>query len=157
VGPVSIYAFANITSNHTIEAVFAKQSTQIVIVLKIGNATFTVNGSNRTLDSPPIIKNGRTLLPIRPVVEALGGTVSWDGTQKKVTVTLRSTTIEMWIGKNAAKVNGVNKPIDSTNSMVVPEIINGRTMVPLRFVTENLGCTVQWDGTTQTITITYGG
>jgi hypothetical protein len=38
---------------------------------------------------------------------------------------------------------------------VVPEIINSRTMLPLRFVTENLGCDVQWNGTTKTITITY--
>jgi len=157
VGAVNTYTFTNITSNHTIEAVFVKQSTQIVIVLKIGSTTFTVNGSTKTLDSPPIIKNGRTLLPIRPVVEALGGTVGWDGTEKKVTVTLGSTIIELWIGKNTARVNGVSKPIDSTNSKVVPEIINGRTMLPLRFVTENLGCELQWDPNTKTITITYQG
>jgi hypothetical protein len=156
-GPVSTYTFTNITSNHTIEAVFVKQSTQIVIVLKIGSTTFTVNGSTKTLDSPPIIKNGRTLLPIRPVVEALGGTVSWDPTEKKVNISLGSTTIELWIGNNTARVNGVSKPIDSINSKVVPEIINGRTMLPLRFVTENLGCQLQWDPNTQTITITYQG
>jgi len=155
VGTVNTYTFTNVTSNHTIEAVFVKQSTQIVIVLKIGNTTFTVNGSTRTLDSPPLIKNGRTLLPIRPVVEALGGTVSWDGTEKKVTISLGSTTIELWIGKNTAKVNDASKPIDSNNPKVVPEIINGRTMLPLRFVTENLGCQLQWDPNTKTITITY--
>ena len=54
-----------------------------------------------------------------------------------------------------AKVNGVNTPIDPLNPKVVPLIINSRTMLPLRFVTENLGCTVDWDGTTKTITITY--
>jgi hypothetical protein len=52
-------------------------------------------------------------------------------------------------------VNGVSTPIDSTDAKVVPEIINGRTMLPLRFVTENLGATVGWDQNTQTITITY--
>jgi hypothetical protein len=155
VGAVSTYTFFNITDNHTIEVTFEKN--QIVIVLQVGQTTFTVNGTSNTLDSPPIIKNGRTLLPIRPVVEALGGSVSWDGNERKVTISLGSTTIELWIGKNTARVNGVSKPIDSTNSKVVPEIINGRTMLPLRFVTENLGCTVQWDGSTQTITITYGG
>jgi len=116
-----------------------------------------VDGVPNTLDSPPIIKNGRTLLPIRPVVGALGGSVSWDGNEKKVTVILGSTTIELWIGKNTARVNGVSKPIDSSNSKVVPEIINGRTMLPLRFVTENLGCQLQWDPNTKTITITYQG
>ncbi|MGC9074095.1 MAG: copper amine oxidase N-terminal domain-containing protein, partial [Caldisericum sp.] len=129
--------------------------TQTVIILQIGNLTFTVNGSTQTLDSPPIIKNGRTLLPIRAVVEALCGTIYWDANEKKVTVTLGSTSLELWIGKPTAKVNGVDTPIDSTNSKVVPEIINGRTMLPLRFVAENLGCDVQWDGTTKTITITY--
>jgi hypothetical protein len=52
-------------------------------------------------------------------------------------------------------VNGVTKWIDDTNHKVMPEIINGRTMLPLRFVTENLGAKVGWDGTTKTITITY--
>jgi hypothetical protein len=157
VGVVTSYTFTNVTADHTIEATFEKQSTQTVIVLKIGSSSFTVNGETRYLDSPPVIKNSRTLVPIRAIVEALGGTVGWDATEKKVTVSLGSTTIELWIGKNTARVNGVSKPIDSTNSKVVPEIINGRTMLPLRFVTENLGCTVQWDGSTQTITITYGG
>jgi len=70
-------------------------------------------------------------------------------------VTLGGTTIELWIGKSAARVNGATTLIDSTNAKVVPEIINGRTMLPLRFVSENLGATVGWDQNTQTITITY--
>jgi len=114
-----------------------------------------VNGINNSLDSPPVIKNSRTLLPIRAIVEALGGTVSWDATNKEVIVSLGLNTIELWIGKNKANVNGVSKAIDSYNSKVVPEIINSRTMLPLRFVAENLGATVDWDGTTQTITINY--
>jgi len=61
------------------------------------------------------------------------------------------------IGKSIARVNSVDTPIDSTNSKVVPEIINSRIMLPLRFVAESLGCDVQWDGTTKTITITYRG
>jgi len=155
VGAVSTYTFSNITSDHTISALFEKQST--IIILQIGSKNFTVNGEARTLDSPPVIKNSRTLLPIRAVVEALGGTVSWSDSEKKVTVSLGTNTIELWIGKSTAKVNGINKPIDSTNSKVVPEIINGRTMIPLRFVTENLGATVDWNDKTKTITITYGG
>lgn len=157
-GSISSYTFVNITSNHTIEAIFEKivvPPSQRVIILQIGKSTFTVNGGIRTLDSPPIIKNNRTLLPIRAIIESLGGTVSWDATERKVTVILGSNTIELWIGKNTAKVNGGYTPIDSTNSKVVPEIINSRTMLPLRFVTENVGATVDWDGTTKTITITY--
>jgi len=126
-----------------------------IIILQIGKSNFTVNGISNTLDSPPIIKNNRTLLPIRAIVEALGGSVSWDATERKVTVSLGSTTIELWIGKSIAKVNGIDTPIDSTNPKVVPEIINSRTMLPIRFIAETLGCDVQWDGTMKTITITY--
>ena len=153
-GALSTYTFTNVTTNHTISATFEKEITQTVIILKIGDTNFTVNGETRSLDSPPVIKNSRTLLPIRAVVEALGGTVGWDANDKKVTVSLGSTTLELWIGKSIAKVNGIDTPIDSANSKVVPEIINSRTMLPLRFVTENLGCDVNWDQNTKTITIT---
>jgi len=129
--------------------------TIVKIVLRIGQTKFTVNGNTRTLDLPPLIKHNRTLLPIRPIIEALGGTVKWDPAESKVTITLGSALIELWIGKSTAKVNGVDMPIDSTNPEVVPEIINNRTMLPLRFIAESLGCDVQWDGTTKTITITY--
>ena len=155
VGVVTTYTFENVISNHVIEATFEKQITQTIIILQIGKTNFTVNGKTQYLDSPPIIKNGRTLVPIRAIVEALGGNVTWNATERKITVNLGSNTIELWIGKSIAKVNGIDTPIDTTNNKVVPEIINSRTMLPLRFVTENLGCQVQWDGTTQTITIIY--
>jgi photosystem II stability/assembly factor-like uncharacterized protein len=135
-------------------AKFVKLTT---VVLTVGRSVFTVNGTTQNLDSPPIIKNGRTLVPIRPIVESLGGNVSWDPVNKSVTISLGSTTVELWIGKNTAKVNGKSVLIDPNNQKVVPEIINGRTMLPLRFVAENIGCTVQWDQATQTITLTYGG
>ncbi len=155
VGAVLTYKFSNITSDHTIEAVF--EIKQTVIQLTIGNSVFTVNGETRTLDSPPVIKNGRTLLPIRAVVEALGGIVGWSSSDKKATVSLGKNTIELWIGKPQAKVNGTTKWIDDANHKVVPEIINGRTMIPLRFVAENLGATVDWNQDTKTVTITYEG
>ena len=142
-------------NSQTVTVYYKKPQLATVIVLQIGNYDFTVNGETRTLDSPPIIKNSRTLLPIRAIIEALGGTIDWNPTEKKVTVNLGSSTIELWIGKNTASVNGVDTPIDSTNSKVVPEIINSRTMLPLRFVAESLGCDVQWEGTTKMITITY--
>jgi outer membrane protein assembly factor BamB len=154
-GVISSHTFTNITANHTIEAIFEEEKKETVIILQIGNSSFTVNGIPNTLDSPPVIKNSRTLLPIRAIIESLGGSVSWDATERKVTVSLGSITIELWIGKYMAKVNGVDTPIDPENKKVVPEIISSRTMLPLRFVTENLGCDVKWDGTTKTITITY--
>ena len=128
---------------------------QSTIQLEISSSKFNVDGNEMTLDSPPIIKNSRTLIPIRPIVEALGGTIDWNGQENKVTIMLDFDTIELWINKPTALVNGVELYIDDTNHKVVPEIINGRTMLPLRFVAENLGATVDWDQDTKTITITY--
>ena len=125
------------------------------LIMKIGNEVFTVNESKYRFTSTPVIKNNRTLVPIRAIMEALGGTVGWDSIERKVTVLLDSTTIELWIGKNIAKVNDIDIPIDPNNYKVVPEIINSRTIVPVRFVAENLGAKVDWDGPTQTITIIY--
>jgi uncharacterized repeat protein (TIGR02543 family) len=154
-GPISSYAFTGVKADHVIQARFEADKEETVIVLQIGKTTFTVNGSSKTLDSSPVIKNGRTLVSIRAIIEALGGTIGWDGTARKATVTLGSATIELWIGKGSATVNGVSTPIDATNAKVVPEIISGRTMLPLRFVSESFGCSVSWTNATRTITIAY--
>ncbi|HOC53333.1 MAG TPA: stalk domain-containing protein, partial [Caldisericia bacterium] len=130
-------------------------SKKIVLMLQIGNLNMYINDNPQQIDVPPTIVEGRTLLPIRWVAEPLGAEVGWDGDEKKVTVTLKNTTIELWIGKNIAKVNGVDTPIDPDNPKVVPMIISGRTMLPVRFVAENLGCKVDWDQDTKTVTITY--
>ena len=129
------------------------------IVLTIGKTTMFVNSKPTEIDpgrkTVPIIKEGRTLVPIRAIIEAFSGSIQWDKNEKKVTVTLGSNKIELWIGKSTARVNGIEKPIDSENSNVVPEIINGRTMLPVRFITENLGCSVKWDPVQKTVTVTY--
>ena len=124
--------------------------------LTIESKTFTVNGKRETLDSPPVIipEWGRTVVPIRAIVEALGGTVSWNPENREVDVALGDKTVSLWIGKNQAKVGWMFKPIDKDPN-VKPIIINGRTMLPLRFVAESLGCSVDWDPATKTITITY--
>ena len=132
-----------------------------VITLQPDNPMMTVNGVQQEIDpgrgTKPVIipKWGRTVVPIRAIVEALGGTIEWDGTERKVTINFNGTIIELWIDKPQARVNGEMKWIDPNNHDVKPIIINSRTMLPLRFVAENLGCTVQWDAATRTITITY--
>lgn len=128
---------------------------EIVVIFQIGNSTFTVNGTSNALDSPPIIKNSVILLPIRAVVEALGETVFWNETERKVTILLGSTTIELWIGKNTAIVNSLTNLIDPLNNEVVPEIINNRTMLPLNFVANSLGAAIDYNETTQTITVVF--
>lgn len=141
-----------VEGNTKIEVSFKRVDT--VLVLRINDPTMIKNDETKIeLDSPPVIKNSRTLLPIRAVAEALGAQVSWNEAERKVTITSTGTRIEMWIGKNLAYTNGKHVPIDPQNKNVVPEIINGRTMVPVRFVAESLGATVSWDERTKTITI----
>ena len=127
------------------------------VKLQINSTVFFVDGKQYTLDSPPIIisKWGRTVVPIRAIVEALGGTVQWDPAERKVTVALGGHKIALWIGKNKAqKDDFLIIPIDKDPD-VKPIIINNRTMLPLRFVAESLGCTVNWEPATKTITLEY--
>ncbi len=115
-----------------------------------------MNGVKKELDAAPIIKESRTLLPIRAVIEALGGTIEWDAQEQKVTINFKDITIELWIGKNTALVNGEYKLIDPGNPEVKPIIIPpGRTMLPIRFIAENLGCRVDWDPALKEVKITY--
>jgi PKD repeat protein len=131
-------------------------SETIVIRLYIDKTIYYVNDVEKEMDAAPIIKESRTLLPIRYVAEALGAVVQWDAVERKVTITFKETTIELWIDKNTALVNGEYKLIDSTNPKVVPVIIPpGRTMLPIRFIAENLGCRVDWDPTLREVKVTY--
>ncbi|MGE5416967.1 MAG: stalk domain-containing protein [Acidobacteriota bacterium] len=131
-------------------------SSKIVIQLFLGKKAFDVNGTVEQMDAAPISKWGRTLLPVKYVADALGADVQWDPTEKKATISMNGQTIEVWAGKNIARINGSNVVIDAQNPQVkgitVPP---GRTMLPLRFIAENLGCDVQWDPNLQRATVTY--
>jgi hypothetical protein len=119
----------------------------------------TVDGVRQKIDpgrdARPIIRDSRTLVPVGAIVEVLGGEVSWYDADKRVSITVADITIELWIGRNTASVNGVSKPIDPVSPRVVPEVANGRTMVPLRFVAESLGVTVTWNQTRREINLTF--
>jgi len=78
-----------------------------------------------------------------------------DPVDRRVDIIYEGKSINLWIGKNKAKVNGQEVMIDPSNPNVVPEITNSRTMVPLRFVAESLGCNVEWVPETKTVRITY--
>jgi Fe-S cluster assembly scaffold protein SufB len=136
-------------------------SKTILITLQINNSMMTVNGKSYEIDpgrgTKPVIKNSRTLVPIRAIVEALGGTITWIPVNNGIAVTIKlgSVVINLQTGKPTATVNGKIVYIDSDNHKVVPEIINNRTMLPIRFIAERLGAKVDWDPNTQTITITY--
>jgi hypothetical protein len=78
--------------------------------------------------------------------------LGWDAAARRLDIRLGSRTVTMWVGKTTAKVNG-----SSTAMSTAPAIIGGRTMIPLRFVAENLGCLVGWDQPTKGVTLVYGG
>lgn len=129
---------------------------QTEIIFYVNNRTYLVNSQPEMMDAPPVILESRTLLPIRYVAEPLGAAVKWDPAAEQVTVSLDGKYIELWIGNNAAVVNGQNVFVDSTNPKVTPVILPpGRTMLPLRFIAENLGCQVDWDGTANMAKVTY--
>jgi len=125
---------------------------KITIELQVGLKSAYVNGERKELDAPPFIENGRTLVPFRFIGEALGAKIDWIAEEKKAVYELNNIKVEVIIGSTTAYVNG--KPI----TLEVPaKISNGRTFVPLRFVSEALGASVIWEAQTKRIVITYPG
>ncbi len=107
-----------------------------------------IDSKPQNYDVMPVIENGRTLVPMRGIFEALGAEISWDDATKTVTGTKNDISVVLQIGNTTAKVNGEDKALD-----VPAKIISGRTMVPVRFISESLGCNVDWDDATKTVII----
>jgi hypothetical protein len=137
-----------------VTAAFGHDTTRILKLI-IGKYWMYLDGVAVKLDAAPIIRNSRALLPIRAIAEVTGSVVSWDARTRKVTVKRKDRMVELWIGKNIARVNGKSMNIDTHDYRVVPIIVNSRTLLPLRFVVESLGLDVQWSDATRTVTITW--
>lgn len=101
-----------------------------------------------TTDVPPVIVDGRTLVPVRAIFEKLGAVVNWEPTTQTVTATSGEKTITLKLNDTSAYVNNELKTLD-----VPAQIVEGRTMVPARFVAESLDCQVLWEPTTQTVNV----
>lgn len=102
--------------------------------MTIGSSLFTADGEERSMDTAPFISNSRTYVPIRALAEAFGAQVEWDGIGRTVTIDLDGSTIVMYMGSVTYFVNGDVMEMD-----VEPVIVNSRTCVPVRFVTEAVG------------------
>ncbi len=134
----------------------ATPGSAVEIRLYVGSMEYYVNSKLNMMDTAPVVREGRTLLPIRYVADAIGADVKWLAEERKTTVTLNGKTIEMWIDKNMAKVDGQAVMIDPANAGVAPVILPpGRTMLPVRFVLDNLGCDIGWDPSTQEVKVKY--
>lgn len=129
---------------------------QTEIILKIGNSMMTVDGNEQEIDSGrgtvPIIVNGRTLVPVRAIIEAMGGTVGWDGETETATLNMGDDEIKLIIDSTTAYLNGAEKMLD-----VAPTIINERTMLPIRFIAESFHFNVEWIESEQKIIIRTEG
>ena len=130
-------------------------------VLKIGDKTIkAVKGKEKTesekvLDVAPYIVNGSTLIPLRGLVEEMGAEIIWDGTKEKITLKTEVLTIELQIWNNVVWVSDTRYPKGKMMYTLLnpPVISENRTFIPVRFVSEILGYNVEWNGETQTVTI----
>lgn len=137
---------AELTANSTL---YAKWKENNEIILTIGSQKISVFGREIQNDVAPKIVNDRTMLPIRIVAESLGGTVTWNGELQRVTIQKGADVILITIGADTAYVNGTAVKLDAAAF-----VENGRTYLPLRFVSETLGAQVAWNEAEKTVTIT---
>jgi hypothetical protein len=134
--------------------------TKNVILMQLDDEYMTINNGSPKLVDPdekgnsrgtkPILINGRTMVPIRSVIEAMGGTVGWDAATEKITLEANGHSVQMWLNSKDLVVDGEGKAMD-----VAAQSVNGRTMVPVRFAAENVGCTVEWIDSTKQIVIVF--
>ncbi len=133
------------------------------ITFRIGSTTVEVNKVKETIEAAPYLFQKRSYVPVRKLVESLpvvnylkNAQILWNPEEQKVTLLLgEDLTIKLWVDRPMARVNGKETPIDPDNLNITPQIRSGRTFLPLRFISETLGYTVEWIGSTQTIHVKY--
>lgn len=124
------------------------------IVLTIDSPYMVVNGESKRIDAKnintvPVLIQNRTMLPIRALVEEMGGVVEWDGKTQTVVLTAWKQEVIIPIGSNRISVNGISRTFD-----VPAQIVGDRTLVPVRHL-ESLGCEVEWVGKTRSVIVYY--
>lgn len=123
-------------------------STHDGLEFETSDARIFYNGEKIDFDVPPIVENDRTLIPLRGLFEKMGAEVSWDGNTSTAAVVKNDTRLSFQKNYYRVYVNGVAKYMD-----VPTRLTGGRTMIPLRFLSEELGYEVNWNENTRTIDI----
>lgn len=108
-----------------------------------------VDGDQVQFDQPPIVVGSRVLVPLRGIFEKMGAFVEWNPANRTVRAVRGTTVVELQIGSRVARVNGAQITLD-----VPAQIVSGRTLVPLRFISESLGANVQYDAASRSVIIT---
>ena len=131
------------------------------IVLTIDSPTMTVNGTSKAIDAegskPSLDDGGYTMLPLRGVVEAMGGSLSWDATNRVVTMVKDGQTVKVPIGSTKLTVDGVQKDMLANNGTYKAAYITsaGRTLVHVRALQAFNNTTCTWNQSTKQVTVTY--
>jgi len=121
---------------------------EFFLVLTIGLKSYVLNGMQLQMDVAPEIVSGRTFVPIRLVAETFGAEVGWDGNLREVTIKQDTKVIKLRIGSKTATIDGKSYELEAA-----PYIKSGRTMVPIRFISEALGLSVYWEPQRQLVYI----
>ncbi|AFC31487.1 hypothetical protein PM3016_4747 [Paenibacillus mucilaginosus 3016] len=119
----------------------------VQIELTLGQSVLKVNSEELNVEKP-YVANGSTLVPLRVITTAFGAVLSWDSETRTVGLKSGNTSLSLQIGSTTATVNGVQETLEAA-----PELLNGTTMVPLRFIAEKFGAKVSYDEVTKKITI----
>lgn len=124
------------------------------LILWIDKEETLLNDEKLILNPPPMIKNSRTLVPFRFIGESFGAEIGWDNPERRVDYKLGRQKISLWIGKKNVEVS-VGKETKKFELDSEPIIVNGRTLVPVRFISEQLGSEVSWDSKERKVTIKF--
>ncbi|MED1790042.1 N-acetylmuramoyl-L-alanine amidase family protein [Brevibacillus laterosporus] len=119
----------------------AGQSTQ-------GNIQLRIEGRSVNAEVPPLISNGRTLVPVRVIAEGLGAKIDWNQEERKAKITKDNREVVLQLSNKKAYINGKAQTLEAA-----PQLVNNRMLLPLRFVGEALGATIGWDNDSRTVIV----
>lgn len=141
------WEYTNLNENSDVTDIIVGKNIDVAL-FDNKNVSVYLNGRNIIFDVDPVINNGRTLVPIRSIAEALNFDVSWDSVSEIVKLENTHKRISLKIGSENIYLDNVRYKMD-----VSPVILKGRTMVPLRFISEIIGKSVEWEEETKTVLI----
>ena len=146
----TVGTYEEIIAVSDIEHIPAIPAKEKCISMRIGSPYALKQTTAKKMVTSPALVDGPTMVPLRDVVEYMGGTIAWDAKTQRINITLRGGRISLTIDSKTCFVNGIASVVAAA-----PQLIDGVTMMPVRSVATSLGCKVEWIGETQNIYIHY--